>query len=423
MINNKKIAFIICTNNEIQFSECKLYINKLIIPEGFETELIPIYGAVSMTSGYNIGLQKTDAKYKIYMHQDVYIINKYFLCNIIDIFNKDNTIGMIGMIGSPCIPPSAIMWLGDRVGNYRTWPLGKYEHEKISKDSIIYEAESVDGFMMATCVDIPWRSDIFDGWDFYDVSQSFEARRKGYKVVVPDQESTWCIHDDGVIMSLWNYDKYRRSLLNNYSEMIPVMDEQNPEYKAYLSIIKTYSDSNLEMKGMLESILNQISTIIGSHNAKAFSTVCDELGKKENLLRASSRLTNIQLMGTCVLKEYSMRLPTFIDDISNESEFEDKLSKLKIMLRRIEMFDLNLSKQELAEAFDFITSRNISPFSIATILYSHISIYVECENIMLNIASCMLDQNDVNGAFIMLSLIQNPSENTKQLIKEFAQSI
>ncbi|WP_051199649.1 glycosyltransferase family protein [Butyrivibrio fibrisolvens] len=112
MASNRKIAFIICTNNKIQFDECKLYIDKLIVPDGYETELIPIYGAVSMTSGYNSAMAETDARYKIYMHQDVYIINKYFLLNIIDIFNKDDSIGMIGMIGSIHIPPSAVMWLG-----------------------------------------------------------------------------------------------------------------------------------------------------------------------------------------------------------------------------------------------------------------------------------------------------------------------
>ena len=39
--------------------------------------------------------------------------------------------------------------------------------------------------------------DLFDGWDFYDISQCQEFRRTGYKVVVPKQEEAWCIHDDG----------------------------------------------------------------------------------------------------------------------------------------------------------------------------------------------------------------------------------
>lgn len=416
MKSTKKIAFIICTNNKIQFDECKLYIDKLIVPEGYETELIPIYGAASMTSGYNEALSMTDAKYKVYMHQDVYIINKYFLCNIIDIFNKDDAIGMIGMIGSTCIPPSAVMWLGDRVGNFRTWPLGQYEHERITKDSVIYEVEAIDGFMMVTCADIPWRSDIFDGWDFYDVSQSFEFRQKGYKVVVPDQTSTWCIHDDGVIMSLWNYDRYRRMLVSTYRDMIPQTDETDPEYKAYLSIIKNYSDNTADMQNMLNNIIGSISDIIGSHDPGAFCVICDKLSDKDSILRASARLTQIQLMGKCVSDEQSMHLETFIGDVSNVDEFENKLSMLRLMLRRIE---LNLPDTQMNEALEFIISRQISPFCVSTVLYSHISIYVERENIMLGIASAFLDKGDVANAFLTLSLIQNPSEEAKNLLNEF----
>lgn len=421
MPNNHKIAFIICTNNKILFDECKLYIDKLIIPDGYETELIPVYGAVSMTSGYNSALQKTDAKYKIYMHQDVYIINKYFLCNIIDIFNKDSSIGMIGMIGSPSIPSTTVMWFGARFGNFRSWPLGKRTHERISDDTVVHDVEAIDGFMMVTQFDIPWRSDLFDGWDFYDVSQSFEFRKKGYKVVVPNQLSTWCIHDDGVIMSLWNYDRYREVLISNYSDMVPALDEQDPDYKAYLSI-KNYSDNATNMQKMVDDILVKVSDIIGKHNASAFAAICKELGTKGSLIGASSKLTQIQQMGKCVSQEYSMKLKTIIDDVAGEAEFEDKLSMLKLMLRRIELATSDdesdsISSQELDEAFMFIIKRQISPFSIYTVLYSSISVFVEKEAVMLSVALALLDQRDSAGAFLTLSLIPKPSEKTKLLIE------
>ena len=47
------------------------------------------------------------------------------------------------------------------------------------------EVEAVDGLFIATQYDVKWREDIFDGWDFYDISQSEEFHRAGYKVVVP----------------------------------------------------------------------------------------------------------------------------------------------------------------------------------------------------------------------------------------------
>ena len=48
-----KIAFIICCNDEPALEECLLYINDLRIPEQFQTEILVIREADSMTSAYN----------------------------------------------------------------------------------------------------------------------------------------------------------------------------------------------------------------------------------------------------------------------------------------------------------------------------------------------------------------------------------
>ena len=61
------------------------YIQKLIVPEGYEIELLEIRDAGSMTEGYNEGLHTSNAKYKIYMHQDVFIVYPYFLFSILEI--------------------------------------------------------------------------------------------------------------------------------------------------------------------------------------------------------------------------------------------------------------------------------------------------------------------------------------------------
>ena len=48
------------------------YINKLEIPTEYEIDIITVRDADSMTSGYNAAMQTSDAKYKIYIHQDVF---------------------------------------------------------------------------------------------------------------------------------------------------------------------------------------------------------------------------------------------------------------------------------------------------------------------------------------------------------------
>ena len=56
-MNEQKICFIICYNNELYLSECIRYLNRLEIPDGFELDLLTIAEAESMTAGYNAAMQ------------------------------------------------------------------------------------------------------------------------------------------------------------------------------------------------------------------------------------------------------------------------------------------------------------------------------------------------------------------------------
>ncbi len=220
-MNERQFCFIICTNDDLFLQECLIYINDLYIPESYTIDVITIKEAESMASAYNAAMTSSDAKYKIYMHQDVFILNKYFLINLLHIFELDKNIGMIGMVGAPKLNEDAIMWNVDRVGNIfnRSSIHETYTSSIWEPDSTIYTVKAIDGFLMATSVDIPWREDLFDGWDFYDVSQSMEFLRSGYLIVVPEQKQPWCLHDDGKVLSLFNYNHYRKICIEEYNEL------------------------------------------------------------------------------------------------------------------------------------------------------------------------------------------------------------
>lgn len=215
-MNEKKICFITCVNRADYEQEELRYIHSLVVPDGYEVEVLSIWEADSMTSGYNEGMQSSDAKYKVYLHQDVFIVNRYFIFDLLEIFQEE-AIGMVGMVGSPKMPENAIMWNGDRIGKL-------YFNVIYNAGSSLFgqpiqgtyqEVEAVDGLLIATQYDLPWREDLFQKWDFYDVSQSYEFRRAGYKVVVPKQKEPWCIHDDGFV-NLKNYYGQRRIFIDHY---------------------------------------------------------------------------------------------------------------------------------------------------------------------------------------------------------------
>lgn len=215
MVDENKICFIICVNNTLFYEECVRYIQWLSVPEGMKVELMEIREAPSMAAGYNEGMNSSNAKYKVYMHQDVFIINKYFIHDIISIFKSNKKIGVIGLIGSVKVPESAVMWAESRVGKWnKIIPWEGYRYDK-EKDGW-WEVEGVDGLLLATQYDIPWREDLFDGWDFYDLSCCFEMKRRGLYTVVPVQRHIWFIHDDKAALTLWNYNKYRKRFIKEY---------------------------------------------------------------------------------------------------------------------------------------------------------------------------------------------------------------
>lgn len=212
-----KICFIICADSKAYEQETVRYLKRLEIPKGYELEVLTIWEALSMTEGYNRGMQESDAKYKVYLHQDVFIIHAGFIQDVLELF-KEQSIGMIGMVGAPRLPENGVMWKAERIGKF-------YTHcPYYSEESIIgevagdwQEVEAIDGLLMITQYDIPWREDLFKGWDFYDVSQSLEFYRKGYKVIVPNLREPWCIHDEG-FLNMKDYYQARRIFIEEYGK-------------------------------------------------------------------------------------------------------------------------------------------------------------------------------------------------------------
>ncbi|WP_233127433.1 glycosyltransferase family protein [Anaerovibrio sp. JC8] len=221
-----KFAFITCINKEEWYQECQLYINNLEVPEGMAVELVPVRGAKSMCQGYNMGMKQTNAKYKVYLHQDTFIANRHFISDVLKIF-EDKTIGALGVIGARSLPETGIWWDGLRtVGRV----LHACEAESVV-DSVCLdiegpyvEVEAVDGLILVTQVDLPWREDLFTGWHFYEISQCMEMRRHGHRVVVPNQEEGfWCIHSPKEKALDPTYKQYQKIFLKEYGH------ELNPE--------------------------------------------------------------------------------------------------------------------------------------------------------------------------------------------------
>ena len=227
MLNDKKIAFITCVNSDWWYSECLLYLKHLKIPENMTAEFIDVRNAASMASGYNRAMKNSDAKYKIYLHQDTLVVNKNLIADLLKIFNSDKKIGVIGMIGCMNLPSTGVWWDGMRIYGrvlHACEPESVVDSHCDEPEGDYQEVESVDGFFLATQYDLNWREDLFDGWHLYDTSLCKEMSRAGYKVAIPNQEKDfWCIHCPKEKPLDPKYRRYQKIFLKEYGA------ELNPE--------------------------------------------------------------------------------------------------------------------------------------------------------------------------------------------------
>lgn len=211
---DKKISFIICVNNEQYMSECRYYIDRLIVPDGYSTDIIEIREAESMTSAYNAAMDSSDAKYKIYLHQDVFLINRNMLFDMLEIFD-DPSIGMIGTLGGELSKDADIHSFWNKGATLNATYLDVFEY-RFDQDSKYHLVEGIDGMFMATQYDIRW-DERLTGWHMYDVSQSVRFTDAGYKICVSTGEFPWTLHDSG-FCSTEHYDDFRKKICELYPE-------------------------------------------------------------------------------------------------------------------------------------------------------------------------------------------------------------
>lgn len=320
----KKIAFIICSNDEQETKECVFYLENLKVPEEYEKDIILVHNASSMAAGYNTGMKRTDAKYKVYMHQDTFIIHQNFIFELLDIFRADKEIGLLGCVGCRRLAMDGYAVSG--------WDTGKvyhnldichyYEHE-------VCEVDAVDGLLLATQYDIPWREDIFQGWDYYDISQCYEFHRKGWKVIVPEQKEYWCYHDNRY-SRLTAYDEWQKKFVEEYQDIGKFKYERR------------ISSNDREMEELIGLLSQLLEKHLDNGRMAEFHEICTN-PEVQNQLWAKEYCVLNSVYGT---EKAANSLKQIYQ--GNAKETLNHLRRLKHLLKRIE-YKAGVVEYSLAE--------------------------------------------------------------------------
>jgi hypothetical protein len=274
-----------------------------------------------MCAGYNAAMKDSDAKYKVYMHQDVFILNVNFIADIIKIFRENPDYGMLGMAGTE-------RFAND--GNYlRIWDQGMLRNGMVLDDNIIdgdvdelTPVKAVDGFMLVTQYDLEWREDIFDGFDFYDISQGMEFYIAGYKVGLPHQGYPWCLHDAG-LPNMSNYCCYREIFCNEYKQY-------GYKFEGYANAAAT-----VERDKIFKENAWKIEQLIESGDAEGAHAILENWS---NVCGLDNRLATCALICEIMYQEKQADAHDFFNAEANKiTALVTKFTKYKYFLRRVEL--------------------------------------------------------------------------------------
>src|SRR5437667_4238006 len=117
-LDSHAFAFITVVNNETQYNTCLRYIDALQVPPGYSAEKIAVFGATSMAEGYQRGMEASTAQYKIYLHQDLYLVHRSLLSELLHLFRTYPRLGLVGVEGATRLPAAVLYSVNNPFHSY-----------------------------------------------------------------------------------------------------------------------------------------------------------------------------------------------------------------------------------------------------------------------------------------------------------------
>lgn len=181
---DRRMVVIIIKTLEENYKVCLEHLQSMEIPEGWQVEVRPVEGG-SAAGARSAGMKAVDAPIKAYIEDRLQLRDRSVLRRVIEAFEQDEKIGLVGLMGTNEVPTSGIAqnsWqhLGERENK-----AGTIKGEKISQTT---DCLAIDGAFMAVRGDTVWHEEKYSDNYFYDTAQTLDMRRKGFRAVLIPQE-------------------------------------------------------------------------------------------------------------------------------------------------------------------------------------------------------------------------------------------
>lgn len=242
-----EIAVIVAVRNEDIFQRRLLAsLRDVQVPPDCQVQIVGVTSRAGKAQIYSSAMKESNAKLKVYIDEQCSITNPGLLLDLMKIFESDGDIGACGAVGVKTLPIDGIFehgteFVGSGGENSETTD---YQLDGLQYEEVV----AVDSCIFATVEDIEWRQDLFHDDDFVITAQCFEVKRKGKKVVVPENGADWM------------GGKIPAHIYRTYAEKATFLKEYGPDYLPLVTVlIPTYNRPEY-FRQALESVLNQTYT-------------------------------------------------------------------------------------------------------------------------------------------------------------------
>ena len=190
-----KIAFLLYGTDEWILSENLEYLNSLYVPDDIDVEIYKLNSADGLLPTFENGRLLSDARYKVYLNQNTYIIDKKFIPRVIGVFQNHPQIGMIGVRGFRMDQEkNQAEFEGYNLSHvYDIFSFVREFREGTATG--IIPVLALDRHLMVTSADTPW---IGEESNFH-IAKSVELRHAGIETVVMVADQPMVLFDNGVL--------------------------------------------------------------------------------------------------------------------------------------------------------------------------------------------------------------------------------
>ncbi|WP_113654012.1 glycosyltransferase [Pedobacter namyangjuensis] len=249
------ISIIISSHNELNFKQIEANIDQTL-GEDFEIIKIENQNQMGICAAYNLGATKAIYEYVCFCHEDILFHTQNWGKLLVDLFDKDKNIGLIGLAGSsykPLIPsgwsfPASPLISMNVIQNDPNLISLPAHQQKINKNHPPTPAATIDGCFMATKTSL-WKNNqfdekTFDNYHCYDLDFSLSIG-KTHQVVVANNILISHLSSGG-FTEKWLAETYKlhkkwKNDLPRATENLSRKEKNNEELGAYqFLMLKTH---------------------------------------------------------------------------------------------------------------------------------------------------------------------------------------